>query len=719
MSYSAFYFQYRTSMIHWWEYNESNEKIHHRRRAPLFFYMKDKKGEFTSIYGDKLKKKYYNTIGEYNDARKMYKDAGRKLFESDVNVVNKFILENWSDKDILVPEFDIHFLDIEVHSESGFPRPEDADHPVTVITVWSTKRKKFYIFALKEFNSDFLKDPETGEMKHWIKTFETEEELLKMFIKFVRKMHPDILSGWNSNFYDIPYIINRSNKILGERETSKISPVNMIKKRMVKIRNKNGNITEKEKFEIAGINCIDYLELYKNYTQNERESYTLDFIAKTEKCGEKLKYDGTLKELYHNDWQKYVEYNVQDVQLLINLDNRLQFMDMMIGICYNCRIPFEQFAITTKVLDGAFMSRLMKDKIALPDVSGSEKMYQYIGAYVYDPDVGVHEWVLSFDATSLYPSIMMEHNISPETKYGKVNENEAKIIMDILEGKDVDSSNRNFEVESGETCDELAKFIKENNFSIASNGTIYRHDKKGIVPKFVEEWFNKRKYHKKKMIEAEKNCNEEEKKLQYGLQLNYKILINSVYGYLGTEWSRLYDPDNATAVTTVGQECLKSTINAIDSYFREWQTTKIGKKLKAVSVDKTVCYGDTDSVDKNTKLTLENGNEIEIEKLFNNCINEDVACYKKHYDDSREFVFPKDLKLPYYDHTNNSIKYGNVQYIEKHCVKKKKFRIKTKTGKYVDVTKDHSCMVLLEDGTLVEKTPLELKKGDKVITISI
>lgn len=649
MSYSSVYFQHRTNRIHWWEYDENGVKQHYHEKAPMYFYMPSKEGTYTSIYGDKLKKVSFDSIKKMNDTKKMYKEAGRRLFESDINVVNRFILDNWAGVDIEKPELDIQFLDIEVHSEKGFPNPESADHPITVITVWSTKSNRFYIFAEKEFDTKFLDD---NNISYWKGVFETEEDLLLKFITFIRKKHPDIISGFNSNFFDIPYIINRSIKLLGERKTFNMSPMKMIKRK--KRKQRFGK--EVETYEIAGINCIDYLDLYKKYSPGERESYKLDYIAKYEIGEQKIEYEGSLKDLYHKDWQKYIEYNVQDVNLLIELDNKLQFMDMMIGICYNCRIPFDQFHVTTKVLDGAFISRLMEDNVVLPDVTGSDKDTPYAGAFVMDPVVGVHDWEVSFDATSLYPSIMMEHNISPETKIGKVEHYEAKIIMDILEDKDVSLSDRNYDTFNGETCEEIAKNIKENKWSIASNGTIYRHDFKGVIPRFVEEWFSKRQKHKKLKSEAEKKEDEIQIKIQDALQLNYKILINSVYGYLGTEWSRLYDPDNALAVTATGQEIIKKCKDSIDYYFSEkWENSKIGKKLKATNCNDVVCYLDTDSNyvsvgkilnsfnynynDKDTK-TVENFIEKNIIPLINKIIEksmEQLACKRMNCPENKIF----------------------------------------------------------------------------------
>ena len=312
-----------------------------------------------------------------------------------------------------------------------------------------------------------------------------------------------------------------------------------------------------------------------------------------------MKYDCSIKEFYRKHWQKYVEYNFQDVTLLKKIDERIRFMNMMFGICYNCRVPFDQFQKTTKVLDGAFMSRLMLNKVILPDVKDLEEGEdnQYIGAYVKDPRVGCYDWVMSFDATSLYPSIMMQHNISPETKVMVVHESMVPIIMKGLVGDDVDENELKMFAFEEKTVKDIIELIKQNCYTISVNGVIYRHDRPGVVASFVKEWFDKRKLHKKLMENAIAENNHDETQLQKGLQQNYKILINSVYGYVGSKFSRLYDKDNAVAVTSTGQEVLKSAMSEIDLFFKEkWQHTEIGKKLKASSIPLTIIYGDTDSV---------------------------------------------------------------------------------------------------------------------------
>lgn len=719
--YSNLYFSRKTSTIHSWEYNENGEKVYIKEPAPLYFYSQtDEETEYKSIFGENVKKHEFNSYSKYKDAKEMYKMANRKLYESDVDVENRYILDKWSGKDFEIPNLEIQFLDIEVHSETGFPTAEDADHPVTVITVYSCKQKRYFVFAEKDFDINFVDEDGNQVLsnKDWVGIFESEEKLLTAFIAFIRKTLPDILSGWNSNFFDIPYIVNRCYKLLGPNQTRKLSPIGVIKSKEVKLR--FGKI--KTVYEIAGINCIDYLELYKKYKQNQQPSYKLDYIARDEIGDTKLAYDGSIKDLYLNQWQRYVEYNIQDVSLLINLDKKLAFMNLMINVCYGCKVLFNQYEKTVKVLDGAFISSLMKDKIILPDANQNNDESGYDGAFVRPPIVGCHDWVMSYDATSLYPSIMMQHNISPETKVGKVPRQVYNIIKDIFSGKKVDAWKLELDTLDGMTCKELADKIKDDNLSIASNGTVYRHDVLGVLPRFIKEWFDKRKLHKNKKFECHEKGDDDGEKYHDGYQLNFKILINSVYGYVGTIYSRFFDADNAEAVTITGQEVIQTAMNSVNEFFStKWENTNIGKKLNAKNFEDFVVYGDTDSVSSSSLIKINDEEKRQIDNVFDDLCDKQPQNIKIKYSDDgksiREFIFPSNTKSPYYDENNNIIKMGNIQYIERHKVKKVLFKIKTKNGKHVEVTEDHSCMVLDNDGKLIEKKPRELCKGDKVVCI--
>ncbi len=606
--YSYVYFSRHSSAIHHWYYDEKGKKQYEKTDAPLYFYVQDENGEYKSITGQKLSKKEFDSYTKYREAKEMFKSAGRDLFESDVDPENRFILDRYSSVEMKQPVFDVHFVDIEVHSEEGFPDPEKAEHPITIITVYSTKHKKYFILTYKEFDRNFIPDGEDKPLltdRDIVKIYANEREMLEGYIKLLNITHPDFITGWNSsgwedkqfmsNGFDIPYIINRINVVMeDENACKKLSPLKLVNKYVRQHRSGKDKIS----YDIVGINLIDYLDLYKKYHQGEQESFKLDYIAKVEIGVTKLKFKETLRELYHNNWQKYCEYNIQDVRLLKLLDEKIQFLSMMTGICYNCRCLFEQFSKTTRVLDGAFMSRLSLEKTILPDPHVvTDEDVQFVGAYVKEPIPGVYDWVISYDATSLYPSVMMQHNISPETKMMVVDQNSASIIMDVLGGEQVDDCELERECSSGNTCREVIDLIKTNNYTIAANGAIYRHDSVGIVPKFVKEWFDNRKKHKKLMEECLAKGDKDGAKLHKGLQQNYKILINSVYGALGSKYFRLYDRDNAVAVTLTGQEIIKSAQGSVEDFFmKKFESSEIGKKLKAKNLDKSpVCYGDTDS----------------------------------------------------------------------------------------------------------------------------
>lgn len=606
--YSSVYFSRRMSKIHYWEYDENGKKCYKSEPAPLYFYIKNAEGEYTSLFGDKLKRISFTEFDKFKNAREMFKNSNTELFESDLSIENRFILDHYSPKEKNIPKYEVLFFDIEVHSEQGFPTPAEAAHPIVIITLYSTKDEKFYIFAEKEFDRSFL--PKSAV----VKTYDGDEKtMLKEFISFIRKKHPDFLSGWNSNYFDIVYIYNRIKNLLGEDIANMLSPIKQVRKILRKTR---WGLPQ-EMYQIMGINCIDYLELYRKYEAGERESYKLGYIAEFELEETKLEYEGSLKALYHNDWQKYVEYNVQDVKLLIKLDNKKRYFNVMTTICCNCCVPFEQYDKTVRVLDGAFISRLMHDKIILPDSKApDEDGEQYEGGFVFPTTPGVFDWVVSFDATSLYPSAILEHNISPETKVFVVDRIAVEKVCDLLEGKELPQNLLDMEAYAGKTVKEVVEIIKTNKYSIASNGAVYRHDKLGVVTQFIADWFDKRQYHKKLEKTAKSEGNKEEASKHGVLQYNYKILLNSSYGYLGSKYSRLYDIYNAEAITKVGQESTKTAIETLINYFEnKWPESKAGLKVKARPVKDLIIAGDTDSTYINVGNILKSFNYPYIEDI--------------------------------------------------------------------------------------------------------
>lgn len=644
--YSSVYFAKNKSLIHYWEYNEDGEKVHKTAPAPLYFFVKKEEGEYKTIFGDKAKRVDCNRYGEYKEKIENYKSMEMDLYESDVPIETKFIVNEYLGKELKVPKFNIHYIDIEVHSTEGFPKPEDANYPIVIITIWSTKHNKFFVFAEKDFDTTAMEKEHGETFEKFI--YAKESDLLKSFVKFIYDEHPDIISGWFSNAFDIPYIINRITKVLGEKWAKRLSPLGIIKEREF-------HVTEtkmEKRYDIIGIALLDMLEVYQNYTFSDRENYKLGYIAKTE-LGDgftKKEYEGSIAEFYERDWQGYSEYNIQDTRLLRFLEDKLGYIKMLITFCYGCRVPFEFYQKTTKVLDGAFIAELTKEGIVLPDVNRNLIDGTYPGGYVKPPITGLHDWVVSFDATSLYPSIMMGWNISPETKVAVFNKESLENIVKahqggqyyeedityngkvysikdfidyvnvvqiktinedggfhtIVNGKYVDNimkciNGKEYENLSFKWNDEdidvatATQRIKDNNYCMATNGVVYSQDSKGVIPRFVETWFNDRNKYKKLMLKAENEKDDGLAKYYHLLQLNFKILINSVYGYLGTIHSRFYDYDNAVAVTITGQSIIKECGNSTERYFSRWADTDLGKRYNAKNIENFVIYNDTDS----------------------------------------------------------------------------------------------------------------------------
>lgn len=634
------YPNYLKSKIIYWEYSDG---VKHQCETdmPLYFFIEDKDGEYKTIHGKTAKKLEFTKWKQFKEKRLKYQEYGVKMYESDISLQTKFICNHYYGQTLKAPkEFNTFFIDIEVHIDHGFPHPTDALGKITLITIYSTRDKKFYVFAEKDFDATFIKTKLGFEYQKRIHI--SEEDLLRDFITFIRNEHPDIISGWNSQDYDLPYIVNRARKILdpeiyerfkacSDKEqkefkdkffVDQMSPVDNI--RTEEVRDKKQGIFRKQYF-ISGINCLDLMEVYKNYTASIKSSYALDAIC-VEEIGEgKKKFDGTFAELYEN-WQDYCEYNLIDVDLLRKLDDKLGYIDLLITFCYGCKVPFEHYSKTTRVLDGAFISKLIEEQIVLPDVNRAlidemkrlkditesglasdedlDKInnIRYVGGYVADPEKGSHEWVESFDATSLYPSIMIGWNISPETKLGTVNDSiGVNQIYEYINGVTIDGDREvpfTIGSKNGVTSvKKIATLIKKNNYCLAANGTFYRQDFVGVIPKFVAEWFDKRKLYKKMMMDCKKNGDNEGAKYYHMLQYSIKILINSVYGFLGTRYSRLYDVDNARAVTLTGQMGLKRTMTRLNTYFQtEWKDSDIGKSFNANNFKDFIIYGDTDSV---------------------------------------------------------------------------------------------------------------------------
>jgi DNA polymerase elongation subunit (family B) len=383
------------------------------------------------------------------------------------------------------------------------------------------------------------------------------------------QIQPDIVTGWNIDFFDIPYMVHRMQRLFGEDFPKKLSPWKVIRNRKVFMRDKKHTI-----YKILGVSVLDYLETYRNYTFVNQESYSLNHIAWVELGAEKLSYAeyDSMAEFYKRDFPKFMEYNVKDVELVQQLDDKLRLLELNASIAYLAKCNYEDVFGQVRTWDCIIYQHLRDQNIVIPQMKHQSKSEQYAGAYVKDPIVGRHDWVVSFDLNSLYPHLIMQYNISPETKVPN-NKDHTITPNTILGGKEV----------------------PHDAYSVAANGTCYTKDKQGFLPALMEQMYSDRKVAKKKMIACQKQKQVEpnNKELDYEIakwgtrQMALKIALNSAYGALGNQWFRFFDVDMAEAITLSGQ----LSIRWIADKLNEFLNTTVGTE----GYDYVVA-SDTDSV---------------------------------------------------------------------------------------------------------------------------
>jgi len=409
--------------------------------------------------------------------------------------------------------------------------------------------------------------------------FRDERDMCMKYLSLYEYINPSIVTGWNIDYFDTPYLYNRMKRILGIKHANRLSPI--------------GECfwsPYRKRFFMAGVSYLDYIGLYKSYTYVEMDNYRLDTVAMKELGRGKVEYAGNLDELFKTDIEKFIEYNLVDVQLVVDMERKLQFVDLCRGICHAGHVPYEDFVYSSKFLEGAMLCYLKRKDIVAPNKPADrQEMMQalrdneqekFIGAYVKAPIVGKYDWIYDLDLTSLYPSIIMTTNISPETKVAKISNWDAQKFMK----GEIDTF---FIGEKTITKENLRKLLDESKYTVSSNGVLYTTDKVGCIPAILDLWFDQRVEFRK----LEKKYGEAGDKEKYAFykkrQLVQKILLNSLYGVLGLPAFRFYDVDNAEAVTLTGQTVIKSTA--------EMANIKYNKELGTVGNDYNI-YIDTDSV---------------------------------------------------------------------------------------------------------------------------
>lgn len=523
--------------------------------------------EFHGIHGEPLEAKKFARIKDAREFADTYKNVdGFKIYGMNKYDI-QFIQQQYKNIKYDTSKIKNAILDIEVFSPDEFPKPEEAKHPVNAITWYDTVSRIYRTYGLTNLQNDLWVPENSDESiravaaKVKYRLFIHEADLLQAFLDDWSSDYPHTISGWNSEGFDIPYLINRMNQLLGEDETKKLSPWNMLKTRAGK--DKFGNAVIKH--NIVGIGQLDYMELYIKHTFENQEFYTLDHIAYVELKENKLDYSEvkSLHELWKKNYQKFIDYNIKDVELILRLEEKLNLFGIVFDITYFSLINYEDTFSPVKTWDAIINTHLANKNIIVPFDNHGNKSEHFAGAYVKTPKTGLYKWIVSFDLASLYPSIIRQWNIGPETLISSAN--------------------------YGDHVEQLLKqeVQLDGKSSYAANGVSFDNTNQSFMSELMEWLYNERKAAKQKSFECGKKGDKKGRDLFNTRQMVLKILLNSAYGALGNQYFRFFDIKLATAITLSGQLAIKWISKTVNAYF--------DKILDTENVE-YVMYIDTDSI---------------------------------------------------------------------------------------------------------------------------
>ena len=550
-------------------------KIEYR---PTFHLLSQEQTNVKTLSGESVKPIQPGTIPDCREFLERYESVDNFPIFGNNRFEYAYIADTYPD-DILwdVNKISIAYIDIEVGSENGFPEPNDANESITAITI--KLKGNYFVFGC----GDYVKHRDDVHYAHC----RDESDLLRRFIDFWCRFHPDVVTGWNIEFFDIPYLINRITKLFGEDEAKKLSPWNKLRPyKTVKFNR------ELNSYSIDGVAVLDYIELYRKFTYSQQESYRLDHIAHVEVGEKKVDYSQfeSLHQLYKHDYQKFIEYNIKDVELVEKLEDKMKLLELALTLAYDNKVNYEDVFTQVRMWDAIVYNYLKKKNIVIPQMKRGEKKSAYEGAYVKDPILGMHQWVASFDLNSLYPHLIMQYNISMETLLEPAKYTDEmkqfiatkKINVDTLLSQQID-----------------ARELKDFNVGITPNGQMFSNKEQGVMPEIMDTMYKDRTRYKKLAIEAKKKIEtvlEDKNQVEYlekqvarynNLQLAKKVTLNSAYGALGNQYFRFFDIRIAEGITTAGQLSIRWIEQKINKY--------MNLLLKSGNEDYVIA-SDTDSI---------------------------------------------------------------------------------------------------------------------------
>jgi DNA polymerase elongation subunit (family B) len=601
------YFNRDSDVIHVVERNNEGKRVFKEFPVKYTFYYPDARGKFTSIYGDPLSRIVCKTSKDFHRELKIH--SNQKLFEADINPLFVCLSEHYLNQDS--PKLNAAFFDIEVDfdPERGYASPEDAFMPITAIAVhlqWldtmvclAIPPKSLSMSQAKELVKDF---PNTH-------LFDNEADMLDTFLNLIQDA--DILSGWNSEGFDIPYTVNRVTKVLSKDDTRRFCLWNLHPRR--REYEKYGKTAQT--YDLVGRVHLDYLELYRKYTYEERHSYRLDAIAEYELGEKKTQYEGTLDQLYNNDFKTFVEYNRQDCALLDKLDKKLKFLDLSNKLAHENTVLLQTTMGAVAVTEQAIINEAHRRGFQVPNRTKMSEREDTAaaGAYVAYPKEGIQDWVGSLDINSLYPSAIRALNMGPETIVGQLRQTmteeyiqglmakgksfaaswegkfgslEYEAVMNKEIGTDITidwEDGRNDVISAAQTYQLI--FESNQSFMLSSNGTIFTYEKEGVIPGLLKRWYAERKEMQAKLKECIANGNKIEEEYWDKRQLVKKINLNSLYGAILNPGCRFFDKRIGQSTTLVGRQIAKHMASKVNEIITG-EYNHVGK---------AIIYGDTDS----------------------------------------------------------------------------------------------------------------------------
>lgn len=596
--------------------------------GPTLFVPSAKGKEWKSLDGMPLEPVAFDTMKEARGFIDNYGETSNFKIYGNTNYIAQFVQDRYPgtisfDRDVI----NVTTIDIEVASDNGFPEPEDALHPVITITVKNNIDNTYYVWGLGDYDTSKSIMQDNAVV---YKKCESEARLLMEFINHWSspRFMPDVVTGWNSTLFDMPYLINRISRIIGEEFAKKLSPWGKINEREFVVKGKRN-----QAFEMVGIELLDYLDLYRKFTYTAEESYKLDHIAHVVLGENKLSYEeyGNLFTLYKHDHQKFVDYNIKDVELVDRLEDKMGLISLCMTIAYKAGVNYRDTFGTVGIWDTYIYRVLHEDKIATPPKEEKFKS-DFPGGFVKAPRVGRHSWVVSFDLNSLYPHLIMQYNMSPET-----------IVDEATPGVDVDTL--------------LAKRKPDSvrpDCAMAANGTHYRKDFRGVIPKLVDDMYSGRKAVKKQMLAAQqelegtdKSSHAEVYRLEKKIttldneQMAFKIMMNSLYGAIGNRYFRYFDLRIAEGITLSGQ----LSIRWAEKHMNEFMNKIIGGDSDhVIAIDTDSLYVDFEPLVK--KLGLDSKPKAEVVALIDKmCQEQFEPMLEKSYEDLASYMDAYENKM--------------------------------------------------------------------------